>query len=831
MRRRPTIRRFQTRRPEASRDPFAGMSAGRAALPVCAICLILATIWAGGQGGSAGAAPGDLARGWKTFAHGDEILTLAVDPTDRKRVIAGTEGGGVVEWRLAGAALPLWPVRVASMRQFVRPNTPGLGSNTVHDVAFSPFDGSVWFATDGGVARAPADLAADGWRSWSGAAGMPGVRVFSAVAVARDGSVWAGTPGDGLTRRSAGGEWTTVEVDDVGLDDEEVRDGPGSPAVSDLLFDADGTLWVVHGRSGDSRLAASRYDPVADEWRHLLAGGPRDDPSERPRTSQLMKLALDAANGDLWIASWGRGAYRFDGETFTEYGPDHGVCDTTLWAIAANAGRAWVACGESARELGGGVAHFDGAVWTSFTTAHGLATDIVTSIALAGDVALLGTDGPSTRLPWSEVGIQPIVRQGDGIDAGTPIQSRDGGLLAPANEVTAIQFDDDGLVWVGTRGSGLIWSDASGASPWRTIGFADGLAGDTITDIAMDARRIWVTATTTRLEDGRYVDGGVSAIDRADPSAPPITIQPAPDDRPNGQVSSVAVLPDGRIALGMGAAAGSPGRDPHDGRGLAIHDVESGSWEYFDHAWTSGGLAGNTVMDLAVAGDELWAATSYFRDATRELQPVGGGVSAWNGETWSVWGAGDEGFTAYAEDLIRGDVRSVHAAPDGAVWAGAWHADEGSLIGLWPFVDAMVQRFDGARWHAERFVGQGWVSDIAVDHAGRVWAATTRGHRQEAWPSRGVRGEDAEGYDSVEGGLRVLDDTGWSALHEGNSGLGARALTALAIDPATGDLWVGSESGGILVRDAEGVDPTPAPRPTLDASTILSTLYLPNVSR
>ncbi len=389
-----------------------------------ALCAIILFLVAGvGIGGDA-AAQADLSAGWNTLAHGDEILALAVDPLDPKRVIAATEGGGVVEWILSGFTTPIWTAPPTGVRQFTRPTTTGLGSNTVHDIAFSPLDGSIWLATDRGVTRAPADLAPDGWQTWLEEDGMPPGRVFSAITVADDGTVWAGTPSYGLARRSLGGIWTTLDVDELGLDDEEVREGPGNAAVSDLLFDAEGTLWVAHGRSGDSRLSASLYDPTVNEWRHLLAGGPRTDPTERPRTGQLMKMALDTVTGHLWIASWGRGVYRFDGENWAEFGPEWGVCDTTLWAVAADDGEAWVACGESARELGGGVAHFDGTEWSTFTTEHGLPTNVVTSVALAGTTVLLGTDGPSTRPPWVDAGVQMIRRSGEVIDVGPVLLGR-----------------------------------------------------------------------------------------------------------------------------------------------------------------------------------------------------------------------------------------------------------------------------------------------------------------------------------------------------------------------------------------------------------------------
>jgi len=767
---------------------------------------------------------------WTTHAHGDEVLVLAVNPADAMEVWAGTEGGGVIIWRApdvepsrkadaarasadGGASLPT--LAAPSFRQHIYPGQPGLASNTVYDIAFESDGASAWLATEGGLTHATARGA---WRAWREEPGMPPDAVYTAVAVGSDGTVWAGTAGNGMVARAPDGAWRTIAPDSLAIDAEELRSGPGADHIADIAVAPDGSVWVVHGRGSADRPAFSRYAPEFEAWFHVLDGGPRADPATRPRTHQIMALDFDG-DGVLWAATWGRGVVSFDGEVWTEHGEDAGVCDSTVWAVhAADDGTIWIACGESSREVGHGVARWDGDAWAILDSRAGLPSEVVTTIASGGGRILLGTDGPSVRPPWAGEGIVPL-RFGAPGTAPTVEPAwltTSAGILPPVNEITALHIDATGTVWAGTRGEGLLVRSAdaaSGGDRWsRLTRSADGLAGDHVSDIVSDGERVWVASTSFELESGVYVDGGVSLVSPADLEVDRTAV-PAPGGVRNGQVSSLAPLPDGSLALGLGAGVGGVGRNTHDGRGVAIFDPDAETWRYDDRRSTEGGLIGDTVLDLAVRGDELWAAASYARDPEADMRQAGGGVARYLEGAWSGWAAGDAGFVAYSEGLIGGDVRTLHVPPPGSagagaqVWAGTWFAEPGGLIGAWPFVDAVAEAFDGRRWDGRRFGGDGWVSAIGTDATGRLWAATTRGHLQEEWPGRGVRGLDDAGFDRALGGIHVYEaGSGWRRIDPRSSGLSARAVTALAIHPHTGDVWVGTESGGIAVFKA-------APRP------------------
>ncbi|MFQ5460646.1 MAG: PEP-CTERM sorting domain-containing protein, partial [Anaerolineae bacterium] len=82
-----------------------------------------------------------------------------------------------------------------------------------------------------------------------------------------------------------------------------------------------------------------------------------------------------------------------------------------------------------------------------------------------------------------------------------------------------------------------------------------------------------------------------------------------------------------------------------------------------------------------------------------------------------------------------------------------------------------------------------------------------------------TRGHDVREYDpaggavadTAVGGARVSIGGQWVELTPGSSGLASIAITALAVDPATGDVWVGTENEGLSVYYAGDIPPTATP--------------------
>lgn len=772
----------------------------------------------------------DFLEDWWTYANGDEILTVEVNPSDPDEVWVGTEGGGVVVWSIDRSG---GTVR-GDFTQYLYPNDPGLASNTVYDIAFDPVNGDVWIATERGLTW----VSGVRWEVIDFSDAIPDVDIVNAVAVDGEGRVWLGTPGDGLAMRDTFGDWTYVDIDDLALDSEEAREGPGALEVWDIAVDLDDRVWVVHGRQSAETPVASVYDPDHDpddgQWRHIISGGPTEDVDPitfevaAPRTSSITSVAVDDASGDVWLASWGRGAYRWSDGTWFEYSDaassDPEVtppCSDTLWAIDARDGEVWVACSGSsgASERGAGVAAWGGGdSWSLITLTHGLPTNVVTAVAISDGWTYLGTDSSTNGNVFTGNGVVPVRFDTAG-SSQVAAELLTSGVAPHANEITAMIFDPAGRLWAGTRGAGLMRWDGDG-SAWERFTF-DGtsrdLAGDTITDFALRGDELWISATSVVRAGREHVDGGVSVYDLTTDTWTAVH-RPQPDGFENGQISSLTVLSDGRVAMGLGSGTGGVGIYSQNGQGVAIYNPTSDTWDYHDHELTGGALSGNTVLDVQSDGLDLWAAVSYFSDPLNASRRTGGGVSRLAGGDWTSWGVGDDGFETIEDGLISGDTRSLLVDSLGDVWAGTY--DTESVVGSWPLVDAVVNRWSRVRaeWEADTFSAQGWVSAIVEDTDEMIWAGTTRGHLQEAWPARGVLSPttaDIKTVDYAQGGIYVFDGGEWLSVTPRNSGLAFKAIRSMAIEPATGYVWVGGESGGLSVyRVGVPAGPTRTPRPT-----------------
>ncbi|MFQ5459327.1 MAG: two-component regulator propeller domain-containing protein, partial [Anaerolineae bacterium] len=654
-----------------------------------ALALAMAIVVAAPRGAEAQQGRG----GWQTMASGDEVLAVATDPFDAAVLWVGTEAGGLVRWDLGNG----------SFDQYAFPQQSGLDGNQVRDIALDAA-GVPWLATDRGVTYAGTE-----WRTYRQADGLPSDDI-TAVAVGGDGTVWAGTRADGMAELPPGdGVWQVHDLD-------EDANGPGVNRTADVAEGPDSRIWVAHGRaSSGSQPALSVYDPATGAWSHVEAGTPGGDDGAAPPTDQIMALAFDA-EGELWAGSWAHGVLAYDGMTWGQFEESAGVCDDKVWAIAASGGEVWAACGDD--NAGYGVSRYDGSSWTTWTTDEGLPTDVVTSIAVSDGVAFLGTNGPG-NLGSGVVPLSTFVDDALTTAPTTPY----------ANDITAIAFDGQGRTWVGTRGAGLMMRSGGAWQQFTRASTGGGLVGDLVTDLAWSDGRLWVATSRNSYESGAWVDGGVSAYDPAGDSW--FSLTTSNSALPSNEVSTVAVDDDGFVWLGIGIAQGEPGDETGSlqaGLGVAEYDPATDQFmAYYDYDGTSGTLTGNTVADLAAADGAVWAATSYHFDTSQRRR--GGGVSRYADGAWSPWVAGDAGLTTFhgsgiesdPDPFITGDVRSVAVGASGSVWAGTWDLESGSLSRIWPYVDAVINRYDDGVWAADRFLGSGWVSAVVEDGGGLPW--------------------------------------------------------------------------------------------------------------
>ena len=579
---------------------------------------------------------------WRTFASGDEVLTLQADPRDANRLWAGTESAGVVVWdALAG-----------TFAQFAAPAQAGLPSNRVYDIAFDPA-GTAWLATAGGVVRADGtalvraggpELGADGGQRGDALAAQP---VLGPVPV----PVLAVEPIKAAQPR-AGPEGPVPRVGGQRRDLLGLRPVVRVPARSDGCDVMPRPFPRVVVRHGGPILvhpvaAVGEPDPAAavDQAGDRTAGagallaGAREA-RERVARGDRETIVAGRHAGDAGVAAGPYRPVRLDDD-----GP-HDVRRQAVGHVPAGPHRAV------------GTSRWDGARWTTAAAAAG--APAITAIAGAAGRVWFAADGMSN----------------DGSGDGSGIATRDGGparVLSTAggtpatNDVTALAIDGRGGLWAGTRGHGLLHYDGRTWTRQTRATTGGRLAGDAITDLAVGTDTLWVASTKSTYDGSAWVDGGVSALDvRTLQWQPPL--RHGSSELPDNDVGSVLVAPDGRLWIGLGASPDGPGASgtTSRGNGIAIYDPRTKGWEDHTYDSTSRALVGNTVLDLAAGPNGIWAAASHHLDPETESR-VGGGVTRAVDRTFGGWTGGRDGLDSYhgssfgRDPQVTGDMRSFWA--------------------------------------------------------------------------------------------------------------------------------------------------------------------------
>ncbi|MEP0546478.1 MAG: T9SS type A sorting domain-containing protein [Rhodothermales bacterium] len=506
--------------------------------------------------------------------------------------------------------------------------------------------------------------------------------------------------------------------------------GLPSARIAALALGAEGELWVgipwLDGGDG----AIARFRDGA--WTVYDAA---NTPELR---GEVTTLHVDAA-GALWVGTYG-GILRFDGTAWTAYTTANS--DFPLSYVRAihsdESGVLWAG--------GWGLARFDGIGWTAWTPDN-------SDLPNDGMIALAVT-GPDEV--WAGTQQEGLVH----LDAGeVTIYTRDEWPMDTIRP-DRLAVAPDGSVW-GTAGNlfrivddVLLEVETEGFSVSRTF--------------VLDGDELWSWLAVAPEYEGQlgYVEttgGMVSA---------PTTFSLGPNDT---WLPAVAWGPDG--ALYFGTQSYGVGR--FDGR----------DWTHWHPYWT--GLPDGRIDDLAVDRDGgLWAA------------PAGGGPARFDGEVWTEYTDGLpadlSGTRALAVVLEPGGTETMWAALErwGDAGQGAalarfngtsWEWLTPSGVDLFStYIHAAAGDADGNVWLATRDLGvvrtdgetamsytsadglpTDYVTDIAVDAGGTVWAT------------------------SPFGALARFDGAAWSVVPA--SATGVTEPASVAVDPQ-GGVWVGGES-------------------------------------
>lgn len=274
--------------------------------------------------------------------------------------------------------------------------------------------------------------------------------------------------------------------------------------------------------------------------------------------------------------------------------------------------------------------------------------------------------------------------------------------ILPANHVTDITQDQDGVLWFGHAGGGLSRLDPA-TGQWTTIGEeADVDSADTL---AVDQEgNLWVGFWNgVRRYDGRLWQS--------------ITVE---DGLVHKSVRSITPAPDGTLWFGTE-------------QGVSHYDPVTGEWWSFT---ADDGLPAGYVYILHAGRDgKLWATAGdnldpFVFDGTR-WTPVSGDDNMPN-SLYGVAETPDGVLWMAAGDLVRFDdgIWQRISAPRGLWITGIAAAPDGRL---WTSVGGTgVQRYDPATRQWQTFtpadgLTSASVEVLFVDQAGALWVGTEAG--------------------------------------------------------------------------------------------------------
>jgi len=358
----------------------------------------------------------------------------AVAETDSGTLWAGTYGGGAVHMtgdRFTGLT-----------------RADGLADDIVYDIHVAG-NGSVWFATAGGLSR----LRDGEITSWTTDDGLVANRVFR-IAEAPDDALWLATLTGGLSLFD--GETFTNFTPAEGLDSVQMH----------MLYADESGLLAGSYTGGLFRLDGTRR-PVPL---------PRGDlPTDLP-----MQAALRDRNGNLWIGSYGQGLWRWSiGGQARQFNLGDDSPRHIFDLLEDREGNLWLASMNGLHRLGEGL-------FRTWGAPEGLADTTFVVTGHDGDI-LAGSEGRGLfRLtPTGEISRM----------------TTDDGLSS--NSISALMVDSQDRIWAGTFGGGI---NIIAGQTVRTIGSDDGLTSNHVFAIHEHSDgSVWVAAEggINHLSDGR----------------------------------------------------------------------------------------------------------------------------------------------------------------------------------------------------------------------------------------------------------------------------------------------------------------------------------------
>jgi signal transduction histidine kinase/ligand-binding sensor domain-containing protein len=265
----------------------------------------------------------------------------------------------------------------------------------------------------------------------------------------RDGNVWLGTYGGGLTALGGDGSIKSLAR----------AEGLPSDMVRCLNEDREGNLWAGFEGKGLARVRRAMFSSYGRT--EGLSG-------------EVLLCACEGAEGEMWLGSNGKGIMRLQGGQLGQYGEQEGLGNEFVWALRMDrAGILW------AGTWGGGLFRLEGERFVNAGAGMGLSSIILALHEDRHGSLWLGQQLPRGRL------IEAI------------IPGRKQSLKAPGTspgiDVRAIAETPDGALYFGTSADGLLrWNGTA----FRQFGSADGLPPGGISTMLVDRTgALWLGVT------------------------------------------------------------------------------------------------------------------------------------------------------------------------------------------------------------------------------------------------------------------------------------------------------------------------------------------------
>ena len=303
------------------------------------------------------------------------------------------------------------------------------------------------------------------------------------TAIADDGNkVWIGTAAGLYARsKSTGAIILTYNIDNV-LPSSFVNDVLVDPfgnlwvATVRGLAKFDGTVWTIYDRSTGLKYNNVKYLTVDQSGSIWLAYSGTRYFSKLNADSTFTDYTIPSTsirdihagpNGNIWIGTYGAGAYKFDGTNFTQY-KKMGSSNRVYDIITDAKGNLWFA-GYS------GLAKYDFSTWSFYTTDQGLAANgcMALTTDINGDIWIGHyANGVTQFTPSDSTAI--VYNASDGLEQ---------------QYTKAITIDSDAKLWVGTR-YGLYTYDGT---DWKTFMVGNSISNNQVYDVAVaQDSAIWV---------------------------------------------------------------------------------------------------------------------------------------------------------------------------------------------------------------------------------------------------------------------------------------------------------------------------------------------------